>query len=250
MESVKAIIIPVIADSVLSPDIYYGNDITGIYFSTHDDQFGRITFDKFDAIKICRGEMMPYKYEWGTDESGTWVFRIENSKWLEERFNYEKENYGLSYGFGENVNEMLIDFKHYLFSFHDQFIEVIARGFWFEKSEESLFKQPLQSEHPFSKLPEINSTIFKNEKIKYKVIFNPIPLEQLINNSQFCQQVLLEVSTEFRGEYSIEYTLFLMQRQGKLISVLRSFYGKSIFEKNGIACIDDIKLLIEKEIFK
>lgn len=208
MESVKAIIIPVIADSVLSPDIYYGNDITGIYFSTHDDQFGRITFDKFDAIKICRGEMMPYKYEWGTDESGTWVFRIENSKWLDERFNYEKENYGLSYGFGENVNEMLIDFKHYFFSFHDQFIEVIARGFWFEKSEESLFKQPLQSEHPFSKLPEINSTIFKNEKIKYKVI----SIQFLLSNSliivNFASKYCLKFQLSFEGNIQLNILYF------------------------------------------
>ncbi len=116
MELVKRISIPVEADSVLSPDVYYGDKLTGIYFHTSDDQFGRITFNNLDAIKICRGEMMPYEYNWETHERGVWVFKIENSKWLTERFNYESDHYGSSYEFGGNVNEMLTGFSHYLFN--------------------------------------------------------------------------------------------------------------------------------------
>jgi hypothetical protein len=250
MELVKAIKIPVIADSVLSPDVYYGDDITGIYFETNDDQFGRITFNNLDAIKVCRGEMLPYEYKWGTDERGTWVFKIENSKWLKERFKYENENYGSSYEFGGNVNEMLTDFNHYLFSFHDQFVEVVARGFWFEKSENSLFKQPLQLGHPFLNLPETKVEIFEVEGIKYKAIFNSTSIDQLVNDSQFCQQPLIEIATEFEGKFSINQTLVLMQRQGKLISILQQFFGRPTFKKDGVATFDDIKPLIEKEIFE
>lgn len=250
MELVKAIKIPIIPDSVLSPDIYYGNDITGIYFETCDNQFGRITFNNLDAIKVCRGEMLPYEYKWGTDERGTWVFRIENSKWLAERFNYEKEHYGDSYEYGGNVNEMLTDFTHYLFSFHDQFVEVIARGFWFEKSERSLFRQPLQLGHPFLNLPETDVKILEIEGVKCKLIFNPLSMDNLIKNSQYCPQPLIEIATEFDGKYSIRYILFIMQRQGKLISVWRQFLGRTIFEKDGVASFDDIKPFIDKEIFE
>lgn len=49
MESVKAIIIPVIADSVLSSDIYYGNDITGIYF-----QHMTINLEELHLISLMR----------------------------------------------------------------------------------------------------------------------------------------------------------------------------------------------------
>ena len=52
---------------------------------------------------------------------------------------------------------MMTDFKHYLFSFHDQFIEVIARGFWFEKSETPLFGKKLMEGHPFLPLSEKNA---------------------------------------------------------------------------------------------
>ena len=100
MELVKRIKIPVIADPVLSPDVYYGDNLTGIYFQTHDDQFGRITFNNLDTIKVCRGEMMPYEYNWGAYERGVLVFKIENSKWLTKRFKYENDNYDQSYEFG------------------------------------------------------------------------------------------------------------------------------------------------------
>jgi hypothetical protein len=250
MELVKAIKIPVIVDSVLSPEVYYGDAITGICFQTHDEQFGRITFDNVDVIKVCRGEMLPYEYKWGTDDSETWIFKIENSKWLTERFDYENEHYGGSYEFGGNVNEMLTDCSHYLFSFHDQFVEVIARGFWFEKSNKNLFKQPLQSAHPFLKLPETEVKNFEIAGIKYKAIFNTIPIIDLIKASQYCQQPLIEIATEFEGKYSINYTLHIMHRQGKQISVLRHFFGQATFEKDGIATFDDIIPLIDKEIIE
>ncbi len=65
--------------------------------------------------------------------------KIENSAWLKERHKYESVNDGSSYEFGGNVDEMLSDFNHDIFSFPDQFIEVITRGIWFEKDPENLF---------------------------------------------------------------------------------------------------------------
>ena len=131
--------IPVIADSVLPPEIYYDGYHAELYFVTEDDKFGRITFEKIDSIKVCRGEYMPYRHD--PYEHGDWVYQIKNSKWQNERYAYEKENYEDAYEFGGNVEEMITDFKHYLFSFHDEFVEVIAKGFWFEQSEQKLLKK-------------------------------------------------------------------------------------------------------------
>jgi hypothetical protein len=65
-------------------------------------------------------------------------FNMENVKQIKIPViaDYENKHYGKSHEFGGNVNEMLTDLKHYLFSFHDQFMEIIARGFWFEESEQ------------------------------------------------------------------------------------------------------------------
>jgi hypothetical protein len=99
MEIVKQRGIPIVADSVLTPDLHYGK-CTGIYFITNNDKHGRITFENLDAIKICRGEYMPYEFDWESCEDCSWIFQIENSKWLAERYGYEKECYGAAYEFG------------------------------------------------------------------------------------------------------------------------------------------------------
>lgn len=62
---------------------------------------------------------------------------IENSSWQKECFDYENKYYGSAYEFGGDVKEMITDLKHYLFSSHDQFTEVIARRFWFEEAGEA-----------------------------------------------------------------------------------------------------------------
>lgn len=99
-------------------------------------------------------------------------------------------------------------------------------------------------------LPQSEVKIFEVAGIKYKAIFNPTSIDKLINDSQYCQQPLIEIATEFDGKYSINHTLLIMQRQGKLISVLLQFFGRPTFEKDGVATFDDIKPLIDKEIFE
>ncbi len=137
---------------------------------------------------------------------------------------------------------------HYLFSFHDEFIEVIAKGFWFEKDANTLFKRELTDGHPFLPLPQTIVKILEVEGIKYKVIFNPTSIDEIIQNIRFCQQTLIEFAIEFEEKFSINMSLMLMQRQGKLISVLRQFFGTTEFEKEGIATFEDVRPFIEKHI--
>lgn len=248
MELAKGIMIPVLADNVLTPNLYYGIPYTGIYFRTDDGQYGRITFKNLDAIKICRGEILPFDDDWEIEKEITWVYKVENSKWLIERFNYENENYGSSYEFGRNVEEMLTDYSHFVFTFNDQFIEAIAKGFWFEKDTNSLFNRELLIGHPFLPLREINFTKFETQGINYKVIYNPLDTEKLIQNTIYCSQKLIEFAIEIEGEFSVSHTLIIMQRQERLLSVLDQFYGQPLFEKEGIVSFEEVKPIIEKYI--
>ncbi|MBQ0153065.1 MAG: hypothetical protein KBS61_09265 [Chryseobacterium sp.] len=91
-QGLKAIKVPIIADYVLSPIVIYNDDFTSINIETEDEQYGRITFQNLDAIKMCRGEMPPYDDE-EEFEMGTWVYKVENSLWLQERYTYEKKHY-------------------------------------------------------------------------------------------------------------------------------------------------------------
>jgi len=247
MEVARQIKIPLIADYVLSPDFFYG-DYTGIYFVTYDDKYGRITFENLDAVKICRGEIMPYEFDWSLCEQGVWIYQIENSKWQKERFDYENEHYGDAYEFGGNVNEMLTDFKHYLFEFHDEFIEVIARGFWFEEAEHSLFKKDLMEGHPFLPLPTENMEIMEVHTLKSQIRKNSKSKEQLIYDAQFCSQKLFEFALELDGEVSVNNTVLLSYRNGKLISTLRGYFGRQEAKFDGVANLEQVKPFMEKYI--
>jgi hypothetical protein len=253
MELAKGVIIPVLADYILSPDVYYGDEFTGIYFQTEDEQYGRITFENLDAIKVCRGENLPYKDDWEIGQEVAWVYKVENSTWQKERFQYENANYGSSYEFGGNVNDMLTDFSHYVFKFHDQFVEVIARGFWFEKAPASLFKKPLQAGHPFLSLPEENSTKIVAHQLTCQVRVNPKSNNELIENAKYCSQKLLEFALELEGKASVNNTVIVAYRNGKLISSLRGYFGGQIVEFEGISSVQDVKPYIEKymgEVFE
>ena len=253
MEIAKGIIIPVVADFVLSPEVLYSDELTGIYFQTEDEQYGRITFENLDALKICRGEYLPFTDNWVEGQEYPWVYKIENSRWLKERFGYENENYGSSYEFGGNVNEMLTDFSHYVFKFHDQFVEVIARGFWFEKDKTNLFKRELQVGHPFLNLPDNNIEKFISHNLTCQIKTNSTAQEKLVSDAQFCSQKLIEFALELDGTASVDNSLILSYRNGKLISSLRGYLGKQIVEFDGIAKFEDVKPYIEKymnEVFE
>lgn len=246
MELAKGILIPVVADFILSPDVLYSEKFTGIYFETEDEQYGRITFEKLDSIKISRGESLPFKDNYESGQEYPWVFKVENSKWLKERYDYEHENYGSSYEFGGNVNEMLTDFSHYLFNFHDEFIEVIAKGFWFEKDTKTLFKKELQLGHPFLNLPEINIEKFTAHNLTCQVRTNAKSQEQFISDATFCSQKLMEFALELDGNATIDNSLILFYRNEKLTTSLRSSWGNEIATFDGIAKFDDVKPHIEK----
>lgn len=245
MEIVKEIHIPVHADSVLSPDFLYGKS-TGIHFITNDDQFGRITFENLDAVKICRGEVMPYAYDYSLSKHDTWIYEIKNSKWQQERFAYEQKNYGNSYEFGGDVNEMLVDFKHYLFSFHDQFIEVIARGFWFEKDSASLLGKDLMKDHPFLLLPTENMKRITVDSLVSQIRTNQKPREELIHNAQYCSQKLYQFALEFDGKASVDNTVLLSYQKGKLISTLRGYFGRQEVTFDGFVRLEQVLPYIEQ----
>ncbi|MGV0924568.1 hypothetical protein [Empedobacter tilapiae] len=242
-QQLKPIIIPVIADYVLSPIVIYGEDFTSINFETEDEEFGRITIQNMDAIKICRGELPPYDDPTEINDYivGTWVYKVENSEWLQERYRYEKKYYELSYEWGNSVEEMLTDYTHYFFRFHDEFIEVIAKGFWYEQAKESFLGKPLTKNHPF--LPIENC--FTDELIiddkKYFFKYNLSAVETLEKNTQFCQQKLIEVWLSLPKDDFIEGSLRIKNIKDQTISFYQPTFGKAEFIRNGIATINDIK---------
>lgn len=176
---------------------------------------------------------MPFNSNWEEGQEYPWVYKVENSNWLKERFVYENKNYGNLYEFGNNVNEMLTDFSHYLFKFHDQFVEVIARGFWFEQDKTSLYNRELQVGHPFLNLTESNKEEYVSHNLTCQIRTNPKSQDKLISDAIFCSQKLIEFALELDGNASVDHSLILSYRNGKLTSNLKGYFEKQNAEFNG-----------------
>src|SRR5689334_3161035 len=104
--------VPVIADLVERPIVTYGEGPASIKLLTEDERWARVTFEKLDSIRICRGEYHPYPIERRPGDPIRWVSEVIPSPWLQERYEYEKTYYGQAYEWTGDVDEMLRDFSH------------------------------------------------------------------------------------------------------------------------------------------
>lgn len=189
--------VPLIANSVESPIVSYGGGITCINFITDDDRWGRVTFESLDSIKVSRGEYEPYPPSPGEEQEFYWVTTVSNSIWLRERYEYEKHHYGSSYNFGGNVDEMLTNFSHYVFSFHDQFVEVLCAGIWFESADTMLGTREPVMDHPLRGLAHCPvSERFEAHGITCQIRRNPTSADQLEDSANLCSQTILEVAAD------------------------------------------------------
>ncbi len=244
MEVAIGFAVPVEADHVESPQVIYDPLNTGVYFPTEAGAYARITFENLDALRVSRGEYLPFIADQQEKEVYYWVSKVENSRWLRDRFDYENQHYGSAYQFGGNVEEMLTDFSHFIFCFHDEFVEAIAKGIWFETSEENLWGKPLQTGHPFLPLPEDDCTQLLESGLTCQVRKNPKPVAELAGDAKYCSQKLLEFVLESDGGTRANHTLLLLYRNGKLTSSLKDIMNRELLQVNGIAGLHDVESTI------
>lgn len=240
------LVVPLVADSVASPIVNYGGGLTSINFLTKDECWGRVTFEKLDSIRVSRGEYAPYPAAPDEEHLFNWVTTVSDSQWLRERYDYEKRHYGTAYEFGGNVEEMLTDFSHYAFSFHDQFVEVLSAGIWFEVADAPLGNSEPGSNHPLKPLPESAITErFQAHGIVCQVRRNPLSTDDLTRNAKYCSQRVLDVATELDGRSSTYWTVSLRVRDGVLKCSLRSYFGKEDQRYDAIPSLADIRPQID-----
>ena len=184
--------VPFDADSVNSPIVHYGEPMTAIHFITEDGRWGRITFERLDSLKVSRGEHEPFLNSPDEPNAFYWVTTISNSAWLRERYEYENRHYGTSYNFSGNVNEML-EYFHYVFSFHDQFVEAIAAGIWLEVDDAMLGDREMDVPHPLRGLAHVRKVEhFESSGIRCFVRRNPMSTDDVARAAALCSQTVLE----------------------------------------------------------
>lgn len=234
--------VPLEADSVDSPIVQHGGGMTAIHFTTNDGRWGRITFEGLDSLKVSRGEYAPYPPAPKEVGSFHWVTTVSNSEWLEERYRYEKRHYGKAYNFGGNVEEMVTDYSHYVFSFHNQFVEVLAFGIWFESDYTMLGNRELDSDHPLRGLGHVEtSERFEHSGIICQVRRNPPSYDELKSRACLCSQTVLEVAAELDGRVGTHWSLTLRIRKDICKTYLRNYFGNQVVTFEGIPEISVIR---------
>jgi hypothetical protein len=198
-EIARGMKIPFEPDPVLSPSIFYGSNPTAPLYTTAEDNYVRVTFEGLDSIKACRGECFPYPLS--SPRHGT-CHVIDNSRWLIERHAYEDKHYRNCYEFGNDVD--MTDYNHFVFSFHDEFIEAIAAGIWFEQRTTAFTPDTPVENHPLMELPQEKTTErLEMSGIACTVGSNRKSDSEITEESRYCSQPLFHIALELDGQSSV-----------------------------------------------
>jgi len=250
MEIARGIQVPLKPDGVMSPEIRYvgpgGAQVTCLIFSLSDDEdhVGRVTFESFDSIRCCRGEHLPYKDDYlrnlDSKQAYPWVFEVEGSNWLRERHEYETKHY---------KTPLLEEYVHYLFSFHDEYVELIAGGIWFEKMRYEELNSSTQ-DHPLQDIPcNLPAEEFMIEGISCAVRHNTLSDEDILKRSKLCSQQAFQYSMKLDGQEKWSYAARVRTIRGKLMTRLRGglFYPQ-LASVEGLARESEFREVFTKRV--
>ncbi len=110
---------------------------------------------------------------------------------------------------------MLEEYSHYVFSFHDQFVEAIAAGIWFEVDDALLSDRDLDTSHPLRGLAHLEvAEQFESSGITCFVRKNPLAVDEIERAARLCSQTLLEIGAELEGRSSTSWFLTRRVKNG------------------------------------
>ena len=148
------------------------------------------------------------------------------------------------------MDEMLTEYCHYLFSFHDEFVEAIAAGIWIDTDSAMLASKPT-SDHPLNGIAHIKEfEQIEAHGIVCQVRRNPLPPEQIERNARLCSQTLLEIGANLDGSVNTNWRLTHRELNGTTKTFLRNYFGNSVEIYNHIPTLDEIRPLIDQWLFE
>ncbi|MBM7517114.1 hypothetical protein [Nocardioides nitrophenolicus] len=194
-----------------------------LFFETAEGSLGRVTFEGLDAIRASRGEVAPYD---DGHDSSSWVYNVLDSTWLAERHAYEWSNYEA---------RLLETHQHYLFRFHDEFVEAIAQGIWVDTIPAS---DPFAvgTDHPGSTLP-LAKVVDRGEAhgLAWQVRSTEVDQPTLVADSELCSQRLFEFSLQLDGNDSVCASALVRTRDGRTRTHLTHPWSGVVASVRGVA---------------
>lgn len=195
---------------------------TALFFEKADDhRIGRVTFEGMDSLRVSRGEYNPYDDD---HDFSSWVYVVENSPWLAERHDYEWSHY---------QTLLLATHQHYLFVFHDDFVEVIAEGIWFDAPK----GDPLAvgDDHPLVGISSSRREHGLTAGLEWELVRTLRDGADLLRDAEWCSQPLFSFALTLDGQRMPDYTAWLRVRDGVARSSLRGPWVGEVAAQGGTA---------------
>jgi hypothetical protein len=239
----RVVEVPLEADAVAPPRLVYGgldvtsgseldNGYTAIYFQVaKSGLLGRVTFEGLDAVRAARGEILPYRL---CPSAGKprWVFTVDASSWLDERHDYEVRQYS---------TPLTGTHQHFVFAFHDEFVEAIAEGIWLDIPDQARpYDRP--DPHPLARLGSgIAAERFRSPSgIHWELRRAPAADSELITGSRLCSQRLYQLNLLLDGDSRESASIWLRTKDGRTVSrLVRPWPGGELARWEGVASPDD-----------
>ena len=237
------------ADSVLSPRLIYRHvaPFTGtdepdaLYFPLPHPETGegRVTFEGLDAVRACRGEHLPYARA-VPYARGEWVCEISDSPWLLERHTYESEHYR---------TPLVGSYRHYLFEFHDLYIEAIAQGIWFDLPDPAC-PSVLPQDHPLADLDRHSPLEIRQSPsgIVWEIRRNPKDEATLIEDSKLCSQRLYQFNLVLDGRSRESASVWLRTIEGHTTTRMERPWVGGVGSRVGLATPEDFLIGWEEHV--
>ncbi|HUB40101.1 MAG TPA: hypothetical protein VMA72_14720 [Streptosporangiaceae bacterium] len=182
-------------------------------------------------MKAARGELLPYATA-SPRIPGDWAFTVAESPWLAERHRYEMQLYS---------TPLLETHLHYVFQFHDEFVEAIARGIWLDTADPSRpFDRPTQ--HPLAPLPDSlpGERHLSPSGIEWELRRCARTDSELANGSHLCSQRVWQFDLILDGRSTEGASIWLRTRYGRITSrFIRPWPAGELGSREGLAQPDD-----------
>ncbi len=138
---------------------------------------------------------------------------------------------------------MLTDFDHYLLQFHDEFVEVIAGGIWFELGDVPQAAGGWQPGHPKLGLgPEHVAESFAYKGVSCELRHSPHPLRALRQRALLCAQPVLASTLRLDGAVArAAFTLTIRERRGHTTCIWRNQLGAEMRRFDRIPSDDELR---------
>lgn len=235
------------------PQLVHGPEGTALLYPARGDRyFVRVSFEALHGFRLMGDDSPPYPEELGA-VGYTGVYLIENSPWLRERIEQRRAGSLARYGEVETsrpqLEAMRTHLEHYLFNFHDESVEVLARGIAFETSRRPFALDAPPKRRPWEDLSSRRVTErFVVAGIRCQVRTHPLPLEELLEQARYCSVPRYQFALEGLGAASVVASLRLRVRWGQTYSLWSGHFSATTTRLPGLVSLEEAKALIEPYI--